>query len=176
MTHAITSNGSLLRLPLVSTCDVVLARALLELVTDLVVALILLAGFTAIGLHAVPRDLGGVAAALIAVWLFACGLGFFNAVVTAFWKGWDKVWVQIVRILYFVSGIFYVPATMPDWVRHILAWNPILQAVDWFRVSFFEGYAPYWLDRGYLVILGLWTLFVGLALERLLRPRLVEPL
>ena len=175
MTYAITSNGSLLQLPLVSTFDVVLARGLLELVTDLVVAVILLAGFTAIGQRAVPRDLGGVCAALLAVWLFACGLGFLNAVITAFWKGWDKIWAQIIRILYFVSGIFYVPANMPDRVRHILVWNPILQAVDWFRASFFEGYDPHWLDRDYLVILALWTLLTGVAIERHLRRRLYEP-
>src|SRR5579875_3714627 len=156
MSHAIASNGPLLQVPPVSTFDVVLARGLLELATDLVVAVILLAGFTAVGLHAIPRDLGAVAA--------------------AFWKGWDKIWAQITRVLYFCSGIFYVPATMPDRVRHLLAWNPVLQAVDWFRASFFQGYDPYWLDRSYLVIAGLWVLLIGLALERRLRRRLYEPL
>lgn len=175
MTYGIVSNGSLLQLPLVSTFDVVLARGLLELATDLVVAVVLLAGFTAIGLRAVPRDFGGCAAALLAIWLFACGVGFINAVVTAFWKGWDKIWAQIIRVLYFVSGIFYVPAEMPDRVRHILAWNPVLQAVDWFRESFFENYQPHWLDRGYLAILALWTLLAGAGLERRLRRRLYEP-
>src|SRR5579883_2131938 len=109
MSHAIASNGPLLQVPPVSTFDVVLARGLLELATDLVVAVILLAGFTALGLHAIPRDLGGVAAALLSVWLSACGFGFLKAVATAFWKGWDKIWAQITRILYFCSGIFYVP-------------------------------------------------------------------
>ena len=33
--HGVTSNGSLLQLPLVSTFDVILARGLLEFVTDL---------------------------------------------------------------------------------------------------------------------------------------------
>ncbi|HJU18599.1 MAG TPA: tetratricopeptide repeat protein [Stellaceae bacterium] len=175
MTFAIASNGSLLQLPLVGSFDVVLARGLLELATDLVVASILLAGFAAIGLDAVPRDLPGACAALFAVWLFACGVGFLNAVIHAFWKGWDKIWVQIIRILYFCSGIFYVPAAMPDRVRHLLVWNPVLQAVDWFRTSFFADYEPHWLDRGYLVTLALWTLLTGMALERLLRRRLLPP-
>src|SRR5579875_2669960 len=176
MSHAIASNGPLLQVPPVSTFDVVLARGLLELATDLVVAVILLAGFTAVGLHAIPRDLGGVAAALLSAWLIGCGFGFLNAVAAAFWKGWDKIWAQITRVLYICSGIFYVPATMPDRVRHLLAWNPVLQAVDWFRASFFQGYDPYWLDRSYLVIAGLWVLLIGLALERRLRRRLYEPL
>ena len=38
MTYAVTANGSLLQLPFVGTFDVILARGLLELVTDLLVA------------------------------------------------------------------------------------------------------------------------------------------
>src|SRR3954454_11320864 len=145
MTHAITSNGALLQLPLVGTFDVLMARGLLELLTDTLVAVILLAGFGAIGLPALPSDLLSAAAALSVVWLLGCGAGFLNAVITAFFKSWDKIWAQLTRILYFCSGIFYVPGMMPDWIREILAWNPLLHAVDWFRSSFFQEYEPHWL-------------------------------
>ena len=176
MTYAITSNGSLLQLPLVSTFDVLMARGLLELFTDTLVAVILLAGFGAIGLGALPYDLSGVSASVLVVWLFGCGCGFVNAVLNAFSKSWDKIWAQLTRILYFCSGIFYVPGMMPDWIRDILAWNPILHAVDWFRSSFFQEYEPHWLDRSYLSIVAVVTLLAGLGLERGLRRRLYEPL
>jgi ABC-type polysaccharide/polyol phosphate export permease/Flp pilus assembly protein TadD len=175
MTYAVTSNGSLLQLPLVSTFDVILARALLELATDLLVAVVLLAGFGALGLGTLPNDFAGVAASLAAVWVFACGCGFINAVFNAFCKSWDKIWTQVTRILYFCSGIFYVPGNMPDWVRDILTWNPVLHGVDWFRSSFFVDYEPHWLDRTFLVGIAVSTLLAGLALERCLRRRLYEP-
>ena len=175
MTYAITSNGSLLQLPLVSTFDVLMARGLLELFTDTLVAVILLAGFGAVGLGALPHDLGGVSASVLAVWLFGCGCGFINAAVNAFSKSWDKIWVQLTRLLYFCSGIFYVPGMMPDWIRDILAWNPVLHAVDWFRSSFFQEYEPHWLDRWYLSVVAIVTVLVGLGLERGLRRKLVEP-
>ena len=73
------------------------------------------------------------------------------------------------------TGIFYVPGMMPDWVREGLAWNPVLQAVDWFRSSFFADYTPHWLDRGYLLAAGGVALSAGMALERALRRRLYEP-
>ncbi len=175
MTFAVTSNGPLLQLPLVSTFDVIIARGLLELVTDLLVAAIMLAGFLAVGIGSLPHDCGGVAVSIAAVWLLGCGFGFINAVVNAFFRSWDKIWAQLTRILYFCSGIFYVPGMMPDWVRHILAWNPLLHAVDWFRSSFFVGYEPYWLDRGYLATAAAAALVAGLALERGLRRQLYEP-
>ena len=58
---------------------------------------------------------------------------------------------------------------MPDWIRDMLAWNPVLQAVDWFRASFFADYVPHWLDRSYLAAVAGLVLLAGLALERGLR-------
>jgi capsular polysaccharide transport system permease protein len=175
MTYAVTSNGPLLQLPLVRTFDVLIARGLLELVTDLIVAGIMLAGFVFVGIGALPNDGLGVAGSLAAIWLLGCGIGFSNAVVTGFFRSWDKIWAQLTRLLYFCSGIFYVPGMMPDWVRDILAWNPVLHAVDWFRSSFFIEYEPHWLDRSYLLAVAALSLLAGLALERALRRRLYEP-
>jgi ABC-type polysaccharide/polyol phosphate export permease len=175
MTYAVTSNVSLLQLPLVSTFDVIIARGLLEFATDLIVAGILLAGFIVFAIGALPADFAGVAAALVAVWVFGCGVGFINAVLNAFFKSWDKIWVQATRILYFISGIFYVPGMMPDRIRDVLAWNPLLQGIDWFRSSFFLDYEPHWLDRTYVVTAACLALLAGVALERSLRRQLYEP-
>jgi ABC-type polysaccharide/polyol phosphate export permease/Flp pilus assembly protein TadD len=176
MTYAIAGNGSLLQLPLVGTFDVLMARGLLELLTDTLVAALLLAGFGALGLGALPQDFAGVSTSLLVVWLLGCGCGFLNAVINAFAKSWDKIWAQLTRLLYFCSGIFYVPGMMPEWIRDILAWNPLLHAVDWFRSSFFREYEPHWLDRSYLLTFAVVTLLAGLGLERGLQRRLYEPL
>ena len=130
-----------------------------------------------IGLGALPHDFGGVSAAVATVWLFGCGFGFVNAVVNAFFKSWDKIWAQLTRLLYFCSGIFYVPGMMPDWIRDILAWNPVLQAVDWFRAELFRRLRAA-LARPLLSCRHrrAWSLLAGLALERGLRRRLYEPL
>jgi capsular polysaccharide transport system permease protein len=74
------------------------------------------------------------------------------------------------------TGIFYVPAMMPDRMRDILVWNPILQAIDWFRAGFFPIYDPHWLDRRYVVIIAVVAALAGIGLERGLRRRLSEPL
>jgi capsular polysaccharide transport system permease protein len=103
MTYAIASNGSLLQLPLVGTFDVLMARGLLELLTDTLVAVVLLAGFGALGLGALPQDFAGVSVSLLVVWLLGCGCGFLNAVINAFAKSWDKIWAQLTRLLYFCS-------------------------------------------------------------------------
>jgi capsular polysaccharide transport system permease protein len=175
MSHAITDNAAVLQLPPVTTLDVVAARGLLEVMTDIVVAVVLLLGFGAIGFRAMPDELWDPSLALLVTAAFGVGCGCINAVVTVFWRSWEKAYGQLTRILYFVSGIFYVPAIMPDWAREALAWNPLLHSVDWFRAGFFSGYRPHWLDRSYLVGLAILALLVGLGLERGLRRRLSVP-
>jgi capsular polysaccharide transport system permease protein len=175
MMHGVTSNGSLLQLPSVKPFDVILARGLLEFATDLVVATLLLAGFAAFGIPTLPDDLLAAVMALIVTALLGCGAGFINAVLQTLFRSWDKLWNNATRILYFFSGIFYVPGMMPDWARDTLAWNPLLHAIDWFRAGFFTEYQPHWLDRRYLLISAVLAALTGLALERGLRRQLCEP-
>ncbi len=65
---------------------------------------------------------------------------------------------------------------MPGWARDLLAWNPVLQAIDWFRAGFFASYQPHWLNRSYLAALAILALLVGFGLERALRRKLSAPL
>jgi ABC-type polysaccharide/polyol phosphate export permease/tetratricopeptide (TPR) repeat protein len=175
MMYGVTSNGSLLQLPPVKPFDVILARGILEFATDLVVAALLLAGFAALGIPATPNNLSNTATALIVTALFGFGFGFANAVLQTLFRSWDKLWNNATRLLYFFSGIFYVPGMMPDWARDILAWNPLLHAIDWFRTGFFASYQPHWLDRRYLMIAAVLAMLGGMWLERSLRRRLSEP-
>jgi capsular polysaccharide transport system permease protein len=175
MMHGVTGNRSLLQLPPVKPFDVILARGLLEFATDLMVAVLLLAGFAAAGIPALPDDLWSAATALIVTALLGCGMGYLNAVLQTLFHSWDKLWNNATRLFYFFSGIFYVPGMMPDWARNILAWNPLLHAIDWFRAAFFASYEPHWLDRRYLVIAAIVALMVGLAIERGAQHRLSEP-
>jgi len=176
MAYAITSNGALLNLPHVTTFDVTLARGLLEFTTDVLVAAILLIGLMAIGIASLPDDMWAPCAALLVTAALGGGIGFLNAVLTVLCKSWDKIWVQVTRVLYFGSGIFFVPGMMPDWVRDVLAWNPLLHAIDWFRAGFFGAYQPHWLDRSYVVGAAIVAVLAGLGIERGLRRRLSEPL
>ncbi len=174
MMYAVTSNGSLLQLPPVKPFDAILARGLLEFATDIVVAVLILTGFAAVGIPALPDHFDGVATALLLTALLGCGVGFMNAVLQTVLRSWDRVWNNATRLLYFFSGIFYVPGMMPDWARQILGWNPLLQAIDWARAGFYASYEPHWLDRQYLAVCAVLAVLIGLALERGLHRRLLS--
>ncbi len=170
--HSLSDNRSLLQLPQVTHIDVLAARGILEFATILVVALAFVAGFLIVGVKAAPAQPAVAASALLTMWLLAMGVGTINAVINVFTNVWDHLFQVVVRILYFASGIFYVPAMMPLWVRQALSWNPLLHAIDWFRTAFFTNYEPQWLDQRYALAAGAALLLVGLALEFALRRNL----
>jgi ABC-type polysaccharide/polyol phosphate export permease/Tfp pilus assembly protein PilF len=168
----IEANRNLLQIPMVTNVDVFFARGLLEFVTQLTVGAVMLTVFYLIGLPSVPNQVEICFTAMFFVWCFGFGIGICNAVMIHFFKSWDHLFANVVRALYFTSGIFYSPLMMPDWIRDILAWNPLLQGVDWFRSGFYSIYEPNWLDRGYVVVWAIGILMLGLGMERSLRRKL----
>ena len=165
-------NKALLQLPQVTHFDVLFARGLLEFVAILAVALLFMGGFLVMGVDAVPNDPGAALSAVLSAWLFALGIGSANAVINTFTHAWEHAFSVILRLLYFGSGIFYVPSMMPEWFRNILAWNPLLQDVDWFRTAFFSTYRPEWLVPSYSVAAAFVAALLGLSLEAAFRKQI----
>jgi ABC-type polysaccharide/polyol phosphate export permease len=94
-------------------------------------------------------------------------------VVAGLYPSYETFYNSVIRLFYFTSGIYYTPIRMPEWVREILVWNPLLQGVEFFRSGFYHQYNPHWLDVNYLLTWVMASLCIGFALERALRGRMV---
>jgi capsular polysaccharide transport system permease protein len=165
-------NIGVLQIPLVTRLDVVLGMAIAELLIN---AATVVATFGAFALFSYgPSSDNHIEAvyAMLAVWLFAFGLGLISAVANNLYRPWSYGWLILQRFLYVASGVFYIPQSMPDWIRDALAWNPLLQGIEWFRTGFFRGYDPPWLDKPYLLGVAFATVVVGMMLERTLRRKM----
>lgn len=167
--HARTASAPLLMLPRVTTFDILIARALLNLGTEVVVGLVIFSGFWALELIAPPPNLFRCADGVLLLAVLGVGIGMINMVIQEFLHSWDTFFQSIVRLLYFGSGIYYSPISMPDFARNLLQWNPILQGVELFRTGFFPDYHPFWLHVGYLLWWCLISVAGGLSLERMTR-------
>jgi ABC-type polysaccharide/polyol phosphate export permease len=172
--HAIQGNKHVLQIPLITTMDVFLARGILELATEACVAVILLAAMNLVGITAFPLNILGVIQAFLLLWIVGLGVGMLNACICSYFHSWDKIWGAMAAILYFSSGTFYIPAMMPDGIRNVLAWNPILQGIEMMRSNFFNGHNPPWLSVNYLICLSLFVLTLGLCCEYITRKRLTS--
>ena len=172
VTGSLAANGAVLQLPIVRRTDVMVARATLHLSTETVVGIIVFGTAALLGERGMPADPLGALAAILSLWGLAVGVGAVNMLVTEMFPSWDTFYQAIVRVMYFASGIYYSPVAMPGEIRDILAWNPVLQGIEWFRSGFFGSYEPHWLDRGYLLECAFGALLVGFAGERALRRRI----
>lgn len=165
-------NISVLQVPVISRLDLVLAMALTELLIGVTTVVVTFGAFALFSYG--PRSDNQIEAvlAMLAIWLFALGLGLISAVMNNLYRGWLNGWFVIQRFLYVVSGIFFIPQMMPGWVRDALVWNPLLVGIEWFRTGFFRQYDPPWIDKTYVVGAAFATTLVGLLLERALRRRM----
>jgi capsular polysaccharide transport system permease protein len=167
-----SASGALLLLPKLRTTDIIFSKTFLNLMTEILVGCLVFSAFGVAGYRLLPAHLFTCAAGLSLLALLAMGIGTINMVAQNFFHGWDTIFQAILRLLYFGSGLYYSPISMPDAIRNILVWNPILQGVELFRMGFFADYDPFWINIPYLINWVLVSLVIGLGLEKTLRRRL----
>jgi capsular polysaccharide transport system permease protein len=172
LTPALNANRALLFFPVVQNVDVLAARALLELATWALVAMLVAAAFACAGLDVLPADPLRLIAAWSAMALLGAGFGMVSAVTVMFIHTWEKLVHILIRVLYVTSGVYFLPLHLPRSAREFVWWFPSFHGVEWFREAFYAGYESQDLNRAYLVSWGLGLVLLGLLSERLLRRRM----
>jgi capsular polysaccharide transport system permease protein len=167
-------NRPLLGFPAVKITDVLFARAIVELLSAAMVVLIMFAIFWACDIDFMPRDTVQAALALFAMMLLGLGLGVLNAPIAAVVPFWATGYTLLIIVFWIASGVIFVPDALPEPARTYLSYLPVLQGVEWMRSAYYEGFGAGILDRSYLVSFGVVSLFIGLALERLVRVRMLQ--
>jgi capsular polysaccharide transport system permease protein len=170
----IVMNRPLLSFPIVKITDILLASGITEVLNAGVVVLIMFAIFWAFGIDFMPVDIVQASLALLSMMLLGLGWGVVNAIIAAALPGWMMGFFLFQVILWMASGILFVPDALPESVRTPLSYLPTVQGIEWMRSAYYEGYGAAILDKTYLIAFGLVTLFVGLALERLVRGKMLQ--
>jgi capsular polysaccharide transport system permease protein len=173
MMLGIVRNRPLLAFPEVKILDILFASALLEIMSACCVVITFLIIAWCVGIDALPRDILQASFALGAAMLLGLGCGILNGVIVLAAPGWFIGFTLAIISLWISSGILFVPDALPAVARDILAYNPILQAIEWMRSAYYEGYGAIVLDRTYALSFGVITLFLGLLLERAMRGHLL---
>ena len=168
----LAANRSHLMLPNVRPLDLILARSGISVMTDVLSLIVLVGGLgLAMGSQIIPQDFFVCATAVMLASLLGCGIGMINMAIRSQFASWEYIWQFISRFLYFLSGIYFSPLNMPNEIREILIWNPVLQIIELFRHGFYSEYNPPWLNLYYTITFISITLSFGLVLQRLLLRR-----
>jgi capsular polysaccharide transport system permease protein len=167
-------NRSLLSFPTVKVMDIMMARAIIEILNAGLVILIVFAIFYVLGVDFMPLDLTQASLALLSMVLLGVGFGIINGLIAGMFVFWVTGYALLILVFWVASGILFVPDALPEAAKIPLSYFPPLQGVEWMRSAYYEGFGSGILDKQYLVWFGAGTLFVSLVLERLLRGRMLN--
>jgi capsular polysaccharide transport system permease protein len=163
------SNEALLSFPVVKIIDVFVGRSLLELATATLVLAILFGGLIFLGYGPLPDNVLTMLAALLCLFALAFGLGTTLGIVGQFIPAISHLLGVPFRLLYFASGVFYLPDNMAPAIRDGLAWNPVLHGVTLFRMGYYRFYESHMLDLEYLLGWSAVCLLLAFTAERAAR-------
>jgi len=167
--YAVVQNKPFLAYPIVTVLDVMVARALLETLSNCVLTAMVVLGLVLLDIDVVPADYGAAAAAWAACIFLSIGLGVLNGAIATLIPMWPIVYVLFIIVMWATSGTLFIPSSLPAPIRDVLAWHPLLQAIEWMRTAYYPDYSSLVLDRGYVLRFSLVSLAAGLLLERLTR-------
>lgn len=166
----VMQNKPLLGYPKVKVADVLIARAIVEVLNAGVVIIVTMVILTAWGVDVRPPRPVEAMYALLACMGLGLGFGLVNGVITAIFPFWFTVFSLVQIILWMASGVIIVPDELPMAARWWLSWNPALIGVEWSRSAFYDGYGVgELLDKRYMLSFIFTSVFLGLLSERALR-------
>jgi capsular polysaccharide transport system permease protein len=174
MMYSVVLNRPLLSFPEVKVLDLLFASAILELLAASCVTIILIVIGWQFDVPLVPYNITQAAYAFGAAILLGVGFGVLNGVIALAVPVWLTANALITIVLWFTAGVYFVPDSMPEKIRAVLAYHPVLQLIEWTRSAYYEGYGGLILDRSYAIEFGVGSLFLGLALERAMRGHLLS--
>lgn len=172
-TNAISANQSLLTYPLVKPIDTISARIILEVLTMLVVISVFFIMLSVFSESKIIHSPHIFFEAIIAIMFLSASVGVFNAVLSILVPAWERIWGLLKFPLLVLSGIFYIPKSMPPLLQQILSWNPVLNCVEWIRFGSYLDYDPI-LSRSYVIWFAIISLTFGLTIEKIYRNKLVQ--
>ena len=170
MVASILANKPMLYFPAIHITDIIFGRATLEVLGSCMMALFVIIILSLLGENAIPIDIPNAVAALASTLLLAVGVGSLVSLLAVALPATMIFYFLLVVAVYILSGTLFVPAALPQPIIEVLAWNPVMHGVEWMRTAYFIDYPRQVLDKGYLLSFGACSLFLGLALERGLRP------
>ncbi len=160
--RSIGFSKQLLFYPGVTYADAILARILLNTLTQLMIFTIILGGIIWIYDINVILDLPAIAIGLGMAVLLAAGVGTLNCFLNWRLPAWERIWVVLNRPMFIMSCIFFRFEDVPQPFQDYLWFNPVVHIVGQMRRGIYATYEPDYVSISYCYGFGLVCLFLGL--------------
>ena len=168
---AVEGNRALLTFPQVTELDVMISRICVITATQILTTALIIGVSALFGAEFRPKGLLIGLGVLTCTPLCALCFGMVLGSLAVFLPVLDKLVPMVLRIAFFVSGVFFSITAFKQDIADLLLYNPIMQAIEMMRVSLHDGYVVDGLSFSYLAGCTLMSLVIGGFLERYVRSR-----
>lgn len=162
--NAIKFSRAFLAYPSVTFLDVLIARILLNTLTQMLVMVIILSGVIMIYDLNVILRWGPIFNAIGMTLMLAISIGVLNCYLFAILPLWERLWTVLTRPMFILSGILFIPENVPMTFREYYMFLPWAHTTSEMRKGFFSTYEAAYADPTYVYLLSLGILVLGLLL------------
>lgn len=166
---ALTQGGALLHHQPVQPVLLVWSGAIASLYIVLISMGIVFGGAALLRGGLSVEDPAGLALPLLLAWGWGIGCGMVLSGIARYAGGGAIIGLLWQRAMFLTSGIFYLAASVPGWMRPWFDWNPLFHIIDQMRAAAFVNYAGADTSLAYAAKVVAALLLVGHALERRVR-------
>ncbi len=166
VSQAVNYSRQLLNYPRVTLIDTILARFVLNVLTQTVVMVIVLGSVLAFtetrSTFHIDRILSSIAMAAS----LGLGIGLLLCTLISQHPIWQTVWSVLTRPLILISGVIILHETLPQPYSGWLDWNPLVHVTGQMRRAFYYSYRAEYLDVTYVYLASLTCGVLGLFFLR----------
>ncbi|MGB0797845.1 MAG: ABC transporter permease [Planktomarina sp.] len=162
LTVAIRFSKPLLFYPAVRFTDAVLARFVLNWMTEVLVLIIVISGILVFWSLRPGFDIPAMVLGILMAAVLALGVGVLNCFLVSVFPIWERIWAIVNRPLFIISTLFFLFETVPHPYDNLLWFNPLVHVVGQMRLGMYPTYAGDFVSPIYVCGLGLGCLALGL--------------
>lgn len=162
--QTIQFSRALLSYPRVTFVDAILARLVLNTLTQLTVHAVVLGFILVVFSPDTTLDFSKIVLSYVMVIVLAVGIGTVNSFLMLSYPVWQTVWAVLNRPLFIISCIFFLFEAVPQPYSDYLWYNPLVHVIGMMRDGYFPYYQPTYVSVVYPFALGAGLTVVGLFL------------
>lgn len=153
----------LLTYPSVTFFDAIAGRFLVNGITQLMVAFIILVGITTLFDTRTVADFPQIIIAFLMLAALALGIGTMNCFLQTMFPVYQRMWSILTRPLLLISCVFYMFDTIPSQFQTYLWFNPLVHVVGQMRKGFYPSYDASYVSPVFVFGTALISLLIGLV-------------
>jgi len=149
LSQSMAFSRALLEYPRVTFVDALIARFLLNAMTQFMVHIIIMGGIFLIFPIHTTLDLSKVALGYATALALAFGIGTINSFLTLAYPVWQTIWAVMNRPIFLISCLFFTFESVPQPWSDMLWYNPLVHVMGLMRDGFYPFYQPTYVSLVY---------------------------